>query len=491
MQLDTLVNFFSNMNVDAFIEKYFAPFSNKFSSLIFTPINIFGNEIPFLLLIMILASIFCTFYFRWIVIWGFKHSLKQIFHKNEDDGNKGEVSPIGALATALSGTVGLGNIAGVAIAISIGGPGAMFWMCLGAIFGMALKFCEVTLSLKYRIFNEDGSVSGGPMYYMQKGLEEKGLKWLGIILAYVFAIAFLPGTVGGGCMLQTNQATQQIINITGGENSIFYSHSWIIGVIIAFVVALVIVGGIKSIAKVTSKVVPAMCLLYIAACLIIIFANITKIPHAIYTIFTQAFVPESIYGGIAGTIIIGLRRSIQSNEAGIGSSPIAYAAVKTKEPISQGFVSIIEPFLDTVVVCSMTAFVIILTGEYLHYTDGITGVQLTSGAFASVMPFFPYVLAIVIILFALSTILSWAYYGEKAFTFLFGQGKKRIRTYQFIFCLFIIIGSAMNLKSVVNLSDAFTLFLAVPNLIAVFLLSDIIMKELKRYCKKYSIGFFK
>ena len=489
MQLDTLVNFFSNMNVDAFIEKYFAPFSNKFSSLIFTPINIFGNEIPFLLLIMILASIFCTFYFRWIGIWGFKHSLKQIFHKNEDDGNKGEVSPIGALATALSGTVGLGNIAGVAIAISIGGPGAMFWMCLGAIFGMALKFCEVTLSLKYRIFNEDGSVSGGPMYYMQKGLEEKGLKWLGIILAYVFAIAFLPGTVGGGCMLQTNQATQQFINITGGENSFFYSHSWVFGLIVTLIVGLVIVGGIKSIAKVTSKVVPAMCLLYIGACLIIIVANITQIPHAIYTIITQAFVPESIYGGIAGTIIIGLRRSIQSNEAGIGSSPIAYAAVKTNEPVSQGFVSIIEPFLDTVIVCSMTAFVIILTGEYLNYTDGITGVQLTSGAFASVMPFFPYVLAIVIILFALSTILSWAYYGEKAFTFIFGAGKKRIRLYQVLFCSFIIIGSAMDIKSVIDFTDATYLVMGCANLITVLIMIKDIKADLIDYCKRHNLVF--
>ena len=425
-------------DIDKTIEKYFAPFSDTFSAIMFTPVSIFGAKIPVLLLIIILTSIFCTFYLRGIGIWGFKHGIKQIFHKNEDENHHGEVSPIGALATALSGTIGLGNIAGVAIAISIGGPGAMFWMCLGAVFGMALKFCEVSLSLKYRNVNPDGTISGGPMFYMSQCLATKGLGKFGKISAIIYAIAFIPGTLGGGCMLQINQATQQVINITGGENSFFYAHSWVFGFIVAFVVSLVIVGGIKSIAKVTSKVVPVMCIVYIVSCLIVIAFNFTHIPHAVYTIIKGAFFPDAVYGGIAGAIVIGLRRSIQSNEAGIGSSPIAYAAVKTNEPISQGFVSMIEPFLDTIVVCSMTAFVIILTGEYLNYTNGISGVELTSGAFASVMPFFPYVLAIVIIMFALSTLLSWAYYGQKAYTFLVGEGKKRIHAYQFGFCMFIM-----------------------------------------------------
>jgi len=479
----------SALGIDETIEKYFAPFSDTFSQVIFAPVEIMGAEVPILIFLMIATSIFCTFYLRCIGIWGFKHSLFQIFHKKDTEGHKGEVSSFGALATALSGTIGLGNIAGVAIAISIGGPGAMFWMCMGAIFGMALKFCEVTLSLKYRKFNKDGSVSGGPMFYIEHGFAQKGYHKLGKTLAYVFALACLPGTVGGGCMLQTNQAAQQFIVITGGESSFFADHSWIFGLAVAIIVGLVIVGGIKSIANVTSKVVPVMCVIYIGACLIIIATHFTQIPHAVYTIFHEAFFPKAVAGGIIGSIIIGLRRSIQSNEAGIGSSPIAYAAVKTNEPASQGFVSMIEPFLDTVVVCSMTAFVIVLTGEYLNYTEGISGVELTSAAFQSVMPFFPYILAVVIILFALSTILSWAYYGQKAWTFLVGEGFKRIKLYQIIFCLFIIIGSSMNIKSVIDFTDATYLVMAAPNLIAIFVMLKDIKAELISYCKRHNLIF--
>ena len=469
------------MGIDETIEKYFAPFSDKFSEVIFAPVEILGAQVPVLIFLMIAASIFCTFYLRCIGIWGFKHSLFQIFHKKDNSGHDGEVSSFGALATALSGTIGLGNIAGVAIAISIGGPGAMFWMCCGAIFGMALKFCEVTLSLKYRRCNTDGTVSGG---FAQKGYHK-----LGKTLAYIFALACLPGTVGGGCMLQTNQAAQQFIVITGGENSFFASQSWVFGLIVAVIVGLVIVGGIKSIANVTSKVVPIMCLVYLFSCIIIILTHFTLIPHAIYTILKEAFFPNAVAGGMIGSVIIGLRRSIQSNEAGIGSSPIAYAAVKTNEPVSQGFVSMIEPFLDTVIVCSMTAFVIVLTGTYKNYTDGISGVELTSAAFQSVMPFFPYILALVIILFALSTILSWAYYGQKAWTFLVGEGNKRVKFYQIVFCIFIIIGSSMNIKSVIDFTDATYLVMAAPNLLAVFVLIKDIKRELIDYCKRHDLIF--
>lgn len=478
-----------SMGIDEKIEKYFAPFSDKFSEFIFAPVEINGAEVPILIFLMIITSIFCTFYLRCIGIWGFKHSLFQIFHKKDNSGHEGEVSSFGALATALSGTIGIGNIACVAIAISIGGPGAMFWMCASAIFSMALKFCEVTLALKFRHFNKDGSVSGGPMFYIERGFAKKGYHSLGKTLAYVFALACLPGAISGGCMLQTNQAAQQFIVVTGGESSFFASHSWVFGLLVAIIVGLVIVGGIKSIAQVTSKVVPIMCVIYIGACLIIILTHFTQIPHAIYVIIHEAFVPNAVAGGVIGSIIIGLRRSIQSNEAGIGSSPIAYAAVKTNEPVSQGFVSMIEPFLDTVVVCSMTAFVIVLTGEYLNYSNGISGVELTSAAFQSVMPFFPYILAIVIILFALSTILSWAYYGQKAWTFLVGEGFKRIKVYQLIFCLFIIIGSSMNIKSVIDFTDATYLVMAAPNLIAIFVMLKDIKSDLKEYCKKHNLIF--
>ena len=480
-------------SIDEKIDKYFAPFSDAFSKVVFFPVEISGVKIPLVILFLLISSIIVTFYFRWIGIWGFKHSLKQIFGKKKTEFNEshnskcGEVSSFGALATALSGTVGLGNIASVAIAISVGGPGAMFWMCVGAIFGMALKFCEVTLALKYRRFNADGSVSGGPRFYIAHGLTRKGLRWLGQPLALFFALMCIPGALSGGCMFQANQATKQIIGITGGDNSIFFAHSWIFGLIIAVLVGLVIVGGIKSIANVTSKVVPFMCGLYIIVSLIIICINITHVPQAIGIIFKEAFFPRAVAGGIIGCIIMGMRRSIQSNEAGSGSAPIAYAAVKTKEPVSQGFVSLMEPFFDTVIVCSMTAFVIIITGEYLNYSKGISGVELTSAAFQSAISFFPYILAFIIILFAISTIISWSYYGQKAWGYIFGEGFKRTKLYQILFCLCVVIGSSMNIQSVINFTDATLLAMAVPNLIVIFILLGEIKDDLIEYCKKHDL----
>ena len=478
------------LSVSDCVDKYFAPFSDAFSGVIFTSVTIAGTKVPVIILFLILSSIFYTIYLRLIGIWGFKHSLKQLFgkyHKEHDNDRDGEVSSMGAFATALSGTVGLGNIAGVAIAISIGGPGAMFWMIFGALCGMASKFLECTLAVKYRRFNADGSVSGGPMFYIAHGLTRKGLRWLGQPLALIFALMCVPGALGGGNMLQINQATQQVINITGGESSFFAAHSWVFGLIVAIIVGLIIVGGIKSIANVTSKIVPIMCGLYLFAAAAIILMNFQHIPHAIYVIVKEAFMPQSVVGGVIGTIIIGFRRSVQSNEAGSGSAPIAYAAVKTNEPISQGFVSLMEPFLDTVIICSLTAFVIIITGEYLNYREGITGVELTSAAFGGTISFFPYVLAVVIILFAISTIISWAYYGQKAWSYLFGEGFKRTKVYQIMFCIFIVIGSCMNLQSVIDFTDATMLAMAAPNLIAIFILLPEIKQDLIAYCKKYKL----
>lgn len=479
-------------SIDQQIDKYFAPFSDAFSTVVFFSVRICGVNVPVLILLLIAGSFICTFYLRGICIWGFKYSLKQIFGRkpefNEPQTDKdGEVSSFGALATALSGTVGLGSIAGVAIAISVGGPGAMFWMCMGAIFAMALKFCEVTLALKYRRFNADGSVSGGPMFYIAHGLTRQGLRRLGQPMALFFAIMCIPGALGGGNMLQINQATRQIINITGGDSSFFAHHAWVFGLIVAILVGSTIVGGIKSIASVTSKVVPAMCGLYVVSALIIIIINFQNIPHCFMTILREAFFPNAVAGGVIGTIVMSMRRSIQSNEAGSGSGPIAYAAVKTKEPISQGFVSLIEPFFVTAVICSMTALVIVITGQYLRYTDGMTGVELTSSAFASVFSFFPIILALVIVLFAVSTIISWAYYGQKAWTYMFGEGFKRIKAYQIMFCCFIVVGSSMNLNSVVDFTDATMLAMALPNLIAIFIMLKEIKSDLIRYCIKHNI----
>lgn len=478
------------MSVSEYVDKYFAPFSDAFSNIVFTPVKICGVSVPVIIMFLIVSSIIFTIYLRFIGIWGFKHSLSRLFgkyHKEHEQDHDGEVSSLGAFATALSGTVGLGNIAGVAIAISIGGPGAMFWMIFGAMCGMASKFLECTLAVKYRRFNPDGSVSGGPMFYIAHGLTRKGLRWLGQPLALLFALMCVPGALGGGNMLQINQATQQMINITGGQDSFFAAHSWAFGLIVALIVGLIIVGGIKSIANVTSKIVPVMCGIYLIAALVIIIMNYHQIPHAIATVLKEAFFPQSVVGGIVGTIIIGFRRSVQSNEAGSGSAPIAYAAVKTKEPISQGFVSLMEPFLDTVVICSLTASVIIITGEYLNYREGITGVQLTSAAFAGTFSFFPYVLAVVIILFAISTIISWAYYGQKAWSYIFGEGFKRTKAYQVMFCIFIVIGSCMNLQSIVDFTDSTMLAMAAPNLIAIFILLPEIKRDLVEYCKKYKM----
>lgn len=483
------------MSIDEQIDKYFAPFSNIFSKIVFTSVTIAEAKVPLLILLLIAASFICTFYLRGICIWGVKHSIKQIFGKKQkfnepNDDKDGEVSSLGALATALSGTVGLGSIAGVAIAISVGGPGAMFWMCVGAVFAMALKFCEVTLSLKYRRFNADGSVSGGPMFYIAHGLTRKGLRWLGQPMALFFAIMCVPGALGGGCMLQINQATRQMVNITGGENSFFEYHAWVFGLIVAILVGLTIVGGIKSIANVTSKIVPAMCGLYIISAFIVIIVNFHNIPNCIATIFKEAFFPQAVAGGVVGTIVMSMRRSIQSNEAGSGSAPIAYAPVKTKEPVSQGFVSLIEPFFVTAVICSMTALVIIITEQYKNYQAGMTGVELTSAAFSSVFSFFPVILALVIVLFAVSTIISWAYYGQKAWSYMFGEGFKRIKTYQIMFCCFIVIGSSMNLQSVVDFTDATMLAMALPNLIAIFIMLKEIRTDLIQYCKKHNIKSF-
>ena len=475
-------------NVDATLDKYAAPVFDKIASWIFFPIPFFGTDVPVIIFWILFAGIFFTVYLRGIAIWGFKHAIdilrKPVSAEEEDSG---EVSSFQALATALSGTIGLGSIAGVAIAISLGGPGAAFWIFVGSIFGMSLKFVEASLAVKYRRFNLDSSISGGPMHYMAHGLTRKKLRWLGQPLSVIFAILCIGGGVTGGNMVQINQTAQQFINITGGENSIFFGQNWIIGLIVAIVVGLIIVGGIKGISNVTEKIVPFMCALYIISGLIVIFANVMVIPHALAIIVKQAFFPEAVAGGVFGTIIMGLRRSVQCNEAGTGSAPIAYATVKTNEPVSQGFVSLIEPFL-TGLLCLLTAFVITITNSYHVESNGISGIEMTSGAFSSVIPFFPYVLAVVVILFALSTIISWAYYGQKAWNFLFGEGYKRTLTFQILYCCIIILGSVMNLRSVINITDAMMISMSVPNIITMYILAPEIKRDLCEYAKRNKLA---
>lgn len=473
--------------IEDFVENQIAPLTDKIADFIFTPVSIFGAQIPLIILWILFAGIFFTLYFRFIPFWGFKHSLEVISGRNADKNDEGEVSSFQALATALSGTIGLGSIAGVAIAISIGGPGAAFWILVGSIFGMSLKFAEASLAVLYRTFNSDGTVSGGPMHYIAHGLTRKKLRIIGQPLSVWFAIVFIGGAFTGGNLIQINQATQQIITVTGGENSIFYSAPWIIGFIVAVIVGLITIGGIKSIAKVTEKIVPFMCFLYIFAGLTVLAVNIGHIPDAILTIIREAFFPESVAGGIFGTIIIGLRRSVQTNEAGTGSAPIVYAAAKTSEPVSQGFVSLIEPFL-TGLLCLLTAFIVTVTGTYQTTGKEVAGIEMVSEAFRQVIPFFPTILTGVVILFALSTLISWAYYGQKCWNFLFGEGAKRSLLFQIIYCLVVVIGSVLNVKSVIYIVDAMMLSTSVPNITAIYILAPEIKFALKQYCKKFDIA---
>ncbi len=409
--------------------------------------------------------------------------------EKHDDGC-GEVSSFQALATALSGTIGIGSIAGVAISISIGGPGAAFWIFFGALLGMSIKFIEATLAVKYRRFNLDGSVSGGPMHYIAHGLTRKKMRWLGQPLSVLFAILCIGGGITGGNMIQINQTAHQIIFITGGESSIFHGYAWIIGAVAAVLIGLVVMGGIKSIAKVTTVLTPTMCALYIISGLIVILANFSNIPHAIALIIKEAFHPTAVAGGVFGTIIIGLRRSVQSNEAGTGAAAIVYATAQTKEPVSQGFVALLETFL-TGVLCLFTSFAIVFSGACTHAAKEISGIELASNAFQSVIPFFPIILSVIAVLFALSTLISWAYYGQKAWTFLLGEGKKRVLTFNLIYCLFIIIGSAMNVKSIIDITDAMMIAMCIPNVIVLYILAPEIKRDLKDYLERHNMKFIK
>jgi AGCS family alanine or glycine:cation symporter len=406
--------------IDAFVNEAVAPVSDAIVGVIFYTVPVFGADMPLIVLWLVVAAAIATVYFNFISFRAFKHALELIRGDYANPRDAGEVSHFQALATALSGTVGLGNIAGVAIAVSIGGPGATFWMIMAGLMGMSLKFAECTLGVRYRNEYPDGTVSGGPMYYLSKGLAEKGMAGLGKFLAVFFAICCIAGSLGGGNMFQANQSFQQFVNVTGGGGSYFADKGWLFGLVIALIVGAVIIGGIKSIARVTEKIVPFMALLYCGAGLIIILANFTQIPAAFAAIFTGAFSPEGVAGGAIGALIQGFRRAAFSNEAGIGSASIAHSAVRTKEPITEGLVALHEPFIDTVVICTMTALVIVITGSY-PAGAGMGGVELTSNAFASVFPWFPYVLAVAVVLFAFSTMISWSYYGAKSWTYLFAR----------------------------------------------------------------------
>ena len=498
------------------IDSVFQNYTSWFVELIFYEIPFAGNfGIPWVLIVLIGGALYFTLYFRLINITGFFTALRvvrgkyediekhgadtlygdvtpneqeNIFETVRDDSADGEVSHFQALTAALSATVGLGNIAGVAVALSIGGPGATFWMIVAGFLGMASKFAECTLGVKYRDIGPDGTVYGGPMYYLKKGLGQKGMGGFGKVLAVIFAIFVIGGSFGGGNMFQANQAAAQFVKLFELEGT---SAAMWFGAVVAIVVAVVIIGGIKRIAKVTEKIVPFMAGIYVLGALLILAINYMHIGSAFSLIFEGAFTGLGVAGGLVGVMIQGFRRGAFSNEAGVGSAAIAHSAVRTKYPASEGIVALLEPFIDTVVICTMTALVIVITNfdnNIIQYGIEVReGVELTANAFDSAIPHFSIVLTIAVVLFAFSTMISWSYYGMQGWIYLFGRGKVTELVYKLLFCIFIWIGSVISLGSVIDFSDAMIFAMVVPNIIGVLLLTPVVKKELKRYMNAISI----
>lgn len=483
------------------VNNFMAPVSDAISSVIFFTVPtdwlIAGAPgIPFIVLWLLGGGIFFSFYMGFPNIRGFGQSLRIVRGTYDDPTDPGEVTHFQALTAAVSGTVGLGNIAGVAIAISIGGPGATFWMILAGLFGMTSKFVECTLGLKYRKIDEHGVVSGGPMYYLTEGLANRGLPKLGKILAVIAAVFVIGGAYGAGAMFQVNQSSMQFTNeisaLTGGADSFFYGRGWIFGIIFAGFVGMVIIGGIRQITHVTEFLVPIMAIIYVTASLVIIVTHIDGIPNAFGQIFAGAFTGEGVAGGIVGVLIQGLRRATFSNEAGLGSASIAHSAAKTKEPVSEGLVALLEPFIDTVVICTITALVIILTGSVDPEASGTAaGIALTSKAFATVIDWFPYILTIAVMMFAFSTSLTWFYYGQRAFLWLFGNNKAADFAFKMSYLGVLIIGSAMSLGPVMDMADALLLAIGFPNILGLFLLRKEVRAMLDDYFARLKSGEIK
>ena len=509
-------SFAQDAGLDDRINEAFTPIADWWGAVVLH--NFPGTSIPTIIFLLVGGALFFTIYFGFINVRRFPLAINVVRGKFDhvdhhevdkkaavnvvdgdavdtikDESQDGEVSHFQALATAVSGTVGNGNIAGVALAIAIGGPGATFWMILCGLIGMSTKFVECTLGVKYRDVGEDGTVYGGPMYYLTKGLKERGFARMGRFLAVTFALLCIGASFGGGNAAQSNQAAMQLVSSFGMEGG---SARTIIGVIMMIFVGIIIIGGIKRIASVTEKIVPFMALLYVGACLYIIFTNLSFVDNAFAMIFTQAFNPQAGLGGLLGVLITGFRRAAFSNEAGAGSASIAHSAVKTKYAASEGLVALLEPFIDTVVICTMTALVIIIfNGDQTIFNyggengivmiDGVAaeGAAITAAAFANYISFSGPFLTIAVVLFAISTMISWSYYGLQSWMFVFGKSKISDYTYKILFLLFIVIGAAGDMSAVWTFSDAMILALVFPNMIGLFFLFPKVKEELQRYLK--------
>ena len=514
------VTYAQEKGLDQQIDEAFKPISDFFSQVIFFTIPLAGMDVPFVLLLLVGSALFFTIYFKFPNIFHFKTAINVVRGKYDeldhasanpelaidgditdtikDESEEGEVTHFQALATAVSGTVGNGNIAGVALAIALGGPGATFWMIVCGFLGMSTKFVECTLGVQYRDVGDDGTVYGGPMYYISKGLKERGFGLLGKISAVIFAIFCIGGSFGGGNAAQSNQATVVLKELMGLEST---GAGFWIGVIMAIIVGVIIIGGIKRIAQVTEKVVPFMAVLYLLACLYILGANFSLIDDAVSLILKEAFNPTAIgVGGVIGVLLVGFKRAAFSNEAGAGSASIAHSAVKTKYSASEGLVALLEPFIDTVVICTMTALVIIIfnfggdasgatifqyggDGAGAVMIDGVAyeGAGITSKAFAQYIPYSNIFLTVAVVLFAVSTMISWSYYGLQSWKFLFGRGKAADMAYKLLFLLFVIIGASASMNSIWAFSDAMIFAMVFPNMVGLYFLFPVVKKQLKRY----------
>jgi len=452
-----------------------------------------GGVVPLAVLWLVMGSIFFTVRMGFINIRAFKHAILVTAGRYDNPEDAGEVSHFQALTSALSATVGLGNIAGVAIAIALGGPGATFWMIVAGFLGMTSKFVECTLGQKYREVRPDGRVMGGAMFYLSRGLAKMGLGPVGSFLGFAFAVLCIGGSFGGGCAFQVNQSLNAV-----AESIEFLKddgNRWIYGAVMTVAVGFVIIGGLRSIARVAEKIVPTMCGVYVLSCLAILLMNAGLIPDAISSILSGAFSDDALYGGFIGVLVTGFKRAAFSNEAGVGSAAIAHAAAKTEYPIREGVVALLGPFIDTVVICTMTALVIVITGAYdnpdpmfAEARDGNQGATLTSLAMDSQITGFLYVLAIAVTLFAYSTMISWSYYGERCWAYIFGDGSSMV--YRIIFLCFVFLGSIVSATNVLDFGDLMILGMAFPNVIGVVLLSGEVASDLKVYWQKYTNGEF-
>ena len=470
------------MSIDRIIDAAMRPVADAVAGVVFVTVPVLGAELPLIVGWLVGGGAFFTIYLRFINVRGFVEALRIVSGRRAGPADPGEIPQFQALTTAVSGTVGIGNIAGVAVAISAGGPGATFWLIVAGLLGMSTKFAECTLGVRFRRENADGSVSGGPMYYLERGLRALGRPRLGRALGIFYAGAMMVGCLGIGNMFQSNQAAALFVDITGGEAGFFGDKAWLIGLLLAGLVALVIVGGIRSIARTTVRLVPSMALLYVALALTVIALNAREIPDALAAIWNGAFAPEGIAGGALGALVIGFRRAAFSNEAGLGSAAIAHATARTARPVSEGYVGLIEPFLDTVVICTMTALVIITTVyDPALAGAGVNGIELTTRAFTSTLSWSAAPLAVAAMLFAFSTMIAWAYYGLKAFTYLVGEGRAQDLGFKLFFCAFVVVGASVDLSAVVDLSDALVFVVAIPNLVGLYLMAPLVRQELRRY----------